>query len=99
MSVSKEEVKNIAKLAKLRLSEGEVDEFTIDMNNILEYVEKLNQLDTTNVKPLLHPHEGNNVFREDEIKPSIDREDALKNAPNRSEEFFRVPKVIKSDKK
>lgn len=99
MSVSKEEIKNIAKLAKLNLNEAEINEFTGDMNKILDYMDKLNELVTENVKPLSNPLEGYNVFREDELKNSIDREDALKNAPSRNDEFFRVPKVIKSDKK
>lgn len=99
MSVNKDEVKNIAKLAKLKLSDGEVEEFTGDMNKILDYMDKLDELDTEHVKPLSHPFEGTNVFREDELKKSIDREEALKNAPQRTEEFFRVPKVIKTDKK
>ncbi len=99
MAVSKEEVVKISKLAKLKLSDDEVAEFTSDMNKILDYMDKLNELDTENVKPLSHPLEGTNVFREDVLKKSIDREDALKNAPERTEEFFKVPKVIKTDKK
>lgn len=99
MSVTKKEVENIAKLAKLNLSEDEMTEFTSDLNDILNYMDKLNSLDTENVKPLSHPLEGNNVFRKDEIIESIPREDALKNAPDKTEEFFKVPKVIKSDKK
>lgn len=99
MSVSKDEIKNIARLAKLNLNEAEINEFTGDMNKILDYIDKLNELNTENVKPLLNPLESYNVFREDESKKSIDREDALKNAPRRTDEFFRVPKVIKPDKK
>lgn len=99
MPVSKEEVIKISNLAKLKLNDEEVAEFTGDMNKILDYMDKLNELDTENVKPLSHPLEGTNVFREDELKSSIDREDALINAPDRTEEFFKVPKVIKTDKK
>ena len=99
MSVNVDEVKNIAKLAKLKLSDDEVQEFTKGMNQILDYMDKLNELDTSNVKPLSHPLEKVNVFREDELKTSIEREEALKNAPDRTDEFFRVPKVIKVDKK
>ena len=69
----------------------------LQLNKILEYVEKLNELDTENVKPLSHPIEGVNVFREDIVQPSVDREDALKNAPSKNEEFFKVPKVIGGD--
>lgn len=99
MSVKNKDVKNIAKLSKLRLSEDEIEEFTGDLNLILDYMDKLNKLDTTNVEPLSHPLEGTNVFREDKLKKSIDREDALKNSLERTEEFFIVPKVIKLEKK
>ena len=99
MSVKKDDVKNIAKLSKLRLSEEEIEEFTEDMNQILDYVKKLDSLDTSNIEPLYHPLEGVNVFREDKLKESIDTETALKNAPKRTEEFFKVPKVIKAEKK
>ena len=94
MSVTLKDVKHIAELARLEFSGEELESFTHQLNQILEYVEKLNELDTENVEPLSHPVEGNNAFREDELKPSISREEALKNAPDRDEEFFRVPKVI-----
>ncbi|MFO7446129.1 MAG: Asp-tRNA(Asn)/Glu-tRNA(Gln) amidotransferase subunit GatC, partial [Ignavibacteriaceae bacterium] len=58
------------------------------------YVEKLNELDTENVEPLSHPVEGFNAFREDGVKPGVSREEALRNAPEKDESFFKVPKVI-----
>lgn len=94
MSVTKKDVEYIASLSKLKFEENELENFTHQLNDILAYVEKLNELDTENVEPLSHPVENNNVFREDELKPSITTEEALKNAPNKTEEFFRVPKVI-----
>jgi len=97
MSVTRKEVEHIAELARLQLNESELEEYTLQLNKILEYVEKLNELDTENVKPLLHPIEGVNVFREDIVQRSVDREDALKNAPSKDEEFFKVPKVIGGD--
>ena len=97
MSVTKDEVKHIAKLAKLEFSEDEMGKLTHDLNEILEYVEKLNELDTDNVEPLSHPIEGSNVFRKDELRGSVDTEQALKNAPNATHEYFKVPKVIKND--
>jgi aspartyl-tRNA(Asn)/glutamyl-tRNA(Gln) amidotransferase subunit C len=97
MSVTRKQVEHIAELARLNLDENELEEYTTQLNQILEYVEKLNELDTENVKPLSHPVEGTNVFREDELKPSISREEALKNAPSKDEEFFKVPKVIGGD--
>jgi aspartyl-tRNA(Asn)/glutamyl-tRNA(Gln) amidotransferase subunit C len=60
-------------------------------------MEKLNELDTSEVKPLSHPVENSNVFRDDKIVPSVSREDALKNAPDSTEEFFKVPKIINVD--
>ena len=94
MSVTLKDVEHIAELARLKFSEEELESFTHQLNQILEYVEKLNELDTENVEPLSHPVEGNNAFREDELKPSINREEALKNAPDSDDEFFKVPKVI-----
>ena len=94
MSVSKEDVEKIAKLAKLKFSDEELENFTPQMNEILNYMDKLNELDTENVEPLSHPVEQINVFREDKLKQSIFTEDALKNAPSKDEQFFKVPKVI-----
>lgn len=97
MSVTKDEVKHIAKLAKLQFNDEEIVNFTDDLNKILEYVDKLNELDTENVEPLSHPIEGANVFRDDALRNSVDTENALKNAPKSSHEYFKVPKVIKTD--
>lgn len=97
MSVSKKEVEYIADLAKLQLTEKELQDYTAQLNKILEYVEKLNEVDTEHIKPLSHPIENYNVFREDEPKTSIDRSEALKNAPSKTDEFFKMPKVISSD--
>jgi aspartyl-tRNA(Asn)/glutamyl-tRNA(Gln) amidotransferase subunit C len=94
--VTLKEVEYIAELARLKFSEDELQNFTHQLNQILKYVEKLNELDTENVEPLSHPIEGNNVFREDILRPSISREEALKNAPDSDDEFFKVPKVIAS---
>lgn len=94
MKISKEEVKKIASLAKLNLSEDEINEMQKDMSGILEYMDKLNTLNTNDVEPLSYPVDIKNVFREDIPGESLDREEALKNAPARTEEFFKVPKVI-----
>jgi aspartyl-tRNA(Asn)/glutamyl-tRNA(Gln) amidotransferase subunit C len=97
MSVTRKDVEHIAELARLKFKDDELESFTVQLNEILEYMDQLNELDTENVEPLLHPVESNNVFREDEMKHSIDREDALKNATQRDDEFFKVPKVIGGD--
>jgi len=94
MAVTKKDVEKIAELARLKFSEEELENFTPQMNEILNYMEKLNELDTENVEPLSHPVEQTNVFREDELKPSISTEEALKNAPEKDEHHFKVPKVI-----
>ncbi len=94
MSITKKDVEYIANLARLKFDETELVNFTHQLNDILSYMEKLNELNTENVEPLSHPIENTNVFREDIIKPSIERELALKNAPDKTDEFFVVPKVI-----
>ncbi|MFA5805396.1 MAG: Asp-tRNA(Asn)/Glu-tRNA(Gln) amidotransferase subunit GatC [Melioribacteraceae bacterium] len=94
MSVTKKDVEYIAELARLKFKEAELESFTHQLNEILSYVDKLNELDTENVEPLSHPVENINVFRNDELKQSISTEEALKNAPDKTEEFFKVPKVI-----
>lgn len=94
MKVSRNEVIRIAELAKLKLTEEEIIKFQIELSKILEYVEQLKEIDTKEVKPLSHPISRVNIFREDKVTKSIDREEALSNAPERTEEFFKVPKVI-----
>ena len=94
MSVTRKEVEHIAELARLTFKDEELENFTHQLNDILAYMEQLNEIDTENVEPLLYPIEDSNVFREDICKPSIDREQALKNAPEQDGEFFKVPKVI-----
>jgi aspartyl-tRNA(Asn)/glutamyl-tRNA(Gln) amidotransferase subunit C len=94
MSVTKKEVEKIAELAKLKFTDEELENFTHQMNDILQYMEKLNELNTENVQPLSHPVESVNVFRDDKLKNSIPTEEALKNAPLADEKYFKVPKVI-----
>jgi len=94
MKITREEVENVAMLARLDLSEEEKDLFTGQMDAILAYVEKLNELDTSGVIPTAHAVPMENAFRDDLVTPSIGVENALSNAPDRVEGFFRVPKVI-----
>lgn len=94
MAITKKDVEKIAELAKLNFSDEELENFTPQMNKILSYMDKLNKLDTENVKPLSHPVEQTNIFRDDELKISISTEEALKNAPDKTEIHFKVPKVI-----
>jgi len=98
MSVTIKDVERIAALARLEFSQEEKEKFTRQFNDILAYMEKLNQLDTSNVEPLSQVIELKNVFREDEVKPGLTQEQALQNAPAKNDKFFKVPKVI-GDKK
>lgn len=95
MEVNDELVNNIAKLARLEFKDDEKEEIKLDLQKMIAFIEKLNELDTTGVEPLLHMSENVNVLREDEVKGSIAREEAFLNTPNHDEQFFKVPKVIK----
>ena len=94
MSVSKEEVQYVAGLAKLHLSEDEISILSRDMNAILGYMERLNNLDTSDVEPLEHVIELGKIYRPDLAHEPLAHENALKNAPDADSDFFRVPKVI-----
>jgi aspartyl-tRNA(Asn)/glutamyl-tRNA(Gln) amidotransferase subunit C len=94
MAVTRKDVEKIAELANLKFSDEELENFTSQMNEILSYMDKLNELETEKVEPLSHPVEQKNVFREDLLKPSLKTEDALKNAPSTEDNHFKVPKVI-----
>ena len=94
MDVNDAMVDKLAHLARLSFNEVEKQEIKSDLQRMIAFVEKLNELDLDGVEPLLHLTDETNVLREDEVKGSISREDALKNAPDHDEQFFKVPKVI-----
>jgi len=94
MPVTLKDVDHIAKLARLQFTREEMEKFTHQLNEILAYMEQLNKLDTSSVEPLSHVIELSNVFRDDTVKPGLTTEEALKNAPAKTEKFFKVPKVI-----
>jgi len=94
MALTREEVLHVADLARLSLEPDEVELFTRQLNDILAYVEKLQELDTSGVTPMAHAVPVFNAFREDEVKPGLPREEALDNAPAREEGSFVVPRVI-----
>lgn len=94
MSVSKDDVHYVANLARLQLIDEEAEGLTEDMNNILGYIDTLNEVDTSGVKPLEHVTELTSSLRKDEAKKPLDHEEALKNAPDADSDFFRVPRVI-----
>jgi aspartyl-tRNA(Asn)/glutamyl-tRNA(Gln) amidotransferase subunit C len=92
--INQTEVRKVAKLSRLDLSEEEIEEFTGQLSAILDYVAKMNELDTTGVEPLAHCLPISNVFREDVVKESLGTEKTLANAPQRDGEFFKVPKIL-----
>jgi len=92
--IDEPQVRKVAKLARLELTDAEVQEFTGQLSDILEYVEKMNELDTGNVEPLAHCLPISNVFRKDCVKESLGTEKTLANAPQRDGEFFKVPKIL-----
>lgn len=94
MKLSEKDVEYVAKLARLELTEEEKEKYTIQLAKILEYVSKLNQLDTENIEPTSHVLPLQNVFREDEIKPSLSQEEILTNAPEKEDGYFKVKKVL-----
>lgn len=87
-------VEKIALLSMLHLTEEEKKLYAEQLDSILEYINKLNELDTTDVEPTSHVLPLKNVFREDIAGSSLSREDALRNAPDKQEGFYRVPKII-----
>lgn len=95
MAVTKEMVEHIAKLAKLTFSEAEKETFSEELNQILNYIEKLNELETSDIEPLSHTIEMTNAFRSDSVQPSLPAETAVENAPSKKNTYFKVPKVIK----
>ncbi|MBF0122058.1 MAG: Asp-tRNA(Asn)/Glu-tRNA(Gln) amidotransferase subunit GatC [Candidatus Omnitrophica bacterium] len=92
--ITKDNVNYIAALARLHVSEAEADRFAKDLEGILHYVEKLNKVDVSFVKPTSHVLDVENVFREDIVSPSLLNEDALRSAVDKHHGFYKVPKVI-----
>lgn len=87
-------IEHLSRLARLSLSDSEAKLFEDQLSSILGYVEKLNSLDTKGVEPTSHVILMRNVEREDSTRPSLDREEALMNAPDHTDRFYRVPKII-----
>ncbi len=92
--IDKTQVRKVAKLSRLELTEAEVEEFTGQLSAIIEYVGKMNELDTDKVEPLAHCLPVSNVFREDSVKESLGTEKTLANAPQQDGEFFKVLKIL-----
>ena len=92
--ISREEVRHVANLARLELREDEEARMTEQMNDILDYMEKLNELDTSDIPATTHAIQQQNVFRADAVRDSLDREEAVSNAPQSDGVSFIVPKII-----
>jgi aspartyl-tRNA(Asn)/glutamyl-tRNA(Gln) amidotransferase subunit C len=92
--IDQAQVRKVAKLSRLELTEAELKEFTGQLSAILGYMEKMNQLNTDDVEPMAHCLPISNVFRQDEIRVSLGTEKTLANAPQRDGEFFKVPKIL-----
>lgn len=97
MSLTRADVKKVSLLARLQLSSGEMDAMTLQLGQIVEYVELLDELDTDGVQPMAHAMDLANVFADDIVETSLDREQALANAPKRDDQCYRVPAVLGDD--
>ena len=94
MTIDKQTIDKVANLARIAIEDKEVDTLMADMNKILTFMEKLNELDTTGVAPLVYMNTEENGWREDQVKQEITVEEGLKNAARHNENFFMVPKII-----
>jgi len=94
MSVSKEDVKHIANLSKLNLTDEELEKYTTQLSDIVSFANELSNINVEGVKPTAHILDIKNVFRKDEIINESDKEELLANAPSQDEGMFRIPKVI-----
>ena len=95
MIVNDELVDQLAHLARLEIRPEEKESIKLDLQKMIAFIEKLNEIDTTGVEPLLFMSDEINVLREDKVEGSITREEAFLNAPIKDDQFFKVPKVIK----
>lgn len=92
--IDADQVRKVARLSRLDLTDAEIAEFTVQLIAILEYIDKINELDTEGVEPLAHCLPISNCFREDVAKESLGTEKTLENAPQRDGQFFKVPKIL-----
>ncbi len=95
MEVTDALIDKLAHLSRLEFAEDEKQEIKSDLEKMIGFFDKLNELDTAGIEPLLHMSENVNIFRKDEVKGQISREEVFRNAPLHDNEFFKVPKVIK----
>ena len=94
MKLEKNTVKRIADLSKLEFTSDETTAILKDMNQMLEFIDQLKELDTTNIDPLIHMTEDENILREDDAITGASQQEALKNAPSKDSTYFKIPKVL-----
>ena len=94
MKITIKEVEHVARLARLELTEEEKEQMRAQLDSILSYIDTLNELDTSAVEPTSHVLPMTNIFREDEVRPSLSQEESLANAPDRHDLLFRVPRIL-----
>ena len=94
MKITEHDIKTVASLSRLRIRDEEAQEVTAQLDKFLTYVENLQSIDTTNIEPTTYALPMQNVFRADKIKPSLERELALSNAPLKEDGYFKVPRVL-----
>ncbi len=90
-------VRHVAELARLSLSDDELTRYADQLSKILQYVDQLSEVDTSDVAPTAHPIPIRNVFRSDEVSETMSADHALHNAPDRQDDFFKVPKVLNQE--
>ena len=95
--IDREQVKKVAHLARLDITSEEEEQFTIQLNSILDYFEQLSELDTENVPPTTRAIEVSNIARPDELEPFPNKDALLASAPEQEGQYFRVPKIMASD--
>ncbi|HOK95642.1 MAG TPA: Asp-tRNA(Asn)/Glu-tRNA(Gln) amidotransferase subunit GatC [Anaerohalosphaeraceae bacterium] len=94
VKIDQNQVRRVALLSRLDLTDDEVRQFSVQLSAIVAYIEKLSQLNTDGVEPLAHCLPVHNVFRDDQPRPSLPNEAALANAPERYGEYFKVPRIL-----
>ena len=97
MEVNDELINKLANLSRLQFNDEEKEEIRNDLEKMIQFIDKLNELDTTGIAPLLHMSDEVNVLRDDNVKGSISTTDALNNAPHHNEQYFLVPKMMRQN--
>jgi aspartyl-tRNA(Asn)/glutamyl-tRNA(Gln) amidotransferase subunit C len=95
--LSRDDVLKVARLARLKLTDAEIADYTEKLGNVLAYVDSLSEIDTEEIEPMVHAVELSNVFRRDEVRPSLARDAALSNAPKTDGQYFLVPQILDAE--